>query len=70
MGAEMGEMNRYESAASAIESFTWRERAMRGLNTFGSWPLRWVPLTKDLQALRNALVFANPRNQPRGWGEP
>ncbi|MDC0295658.1 VWA domain-containing protein, partial [bacterium] len=39
-----------------------------GLTLFGSWPLRWVPLTKDLQALRNALVFANPRNQPSGMG--
>ncbi|MEC8474962.1 MAG: VWA domain-containing protein [Planctomycetota bacterium] len=69
MGAGMGEMNRYESAASAIESFTLaREGDAIGLTLFGSWPLRWVPLTKDLQALRNALVFANPRNQPRGMG--
>ncbi len=69
MGAGMGEMNRYESAASAIESFTLaREGDAIGLTLFGSWPLRWIPLTKDLQSLRNALVFANPRNQPRGMG--
>ena len=69
MGAGMGEMNRYESAASAIESFTLaREGDAIGLTLFGSWPLRWIPLTKDLQSLRNALVFANPMNQPRGMG--
>lgn len=69
MGAGMGGMNRYESAALAIEQFTLaREGDAIGLTLFGSWPLRWIPLTKDLQALRNALVFANPRNQPRGMG--
>jgi Ca-activated chloride channel family protein len=69
MGAGMGGMNRYESAAAAIEQFTLaREGDAIGLTLFGSWPLRWVPLTKDLQALRNALVFANPSNQPRGMG--
>ena len=69
MGAGMGDMNRYESAATAIEQFTLaREGDAIGLTLFGSWPLRWVPLTKDLQALRNALVFANPRNQPSGMG--
>ncbi len=69
MGAGMGELNRYESAAASIENFTYsREGDAIGLTLFGSWPLRWVPLTKDLQALRNALVFANPRNQPSGMG--
>ena len=69
MGVGLGERNRYESAAAAIESFTYaREGDAIGLTLFGSWPLRWVPLTKDLQVLRNALAFANPRNQPRGMG--
>lgn len=69
MGVGMGDQNRYESAAEAIESFTYaREGDAIGLTLFGSWPLRWVPLTKDLQVLRNALAFANPRNQPRGMG--
>ena len=69
MGVGLGEQNRYESAAAAIESFTHaREGDAIGLTLFGSWPLRWVPLTKDLQVLRNALAFANPRNQPRGMG--
>lgn len=69
MGMGMGDQNRYESAAQAIESFTYaREGDALGLTLFGSWPLRWVPLTKDLQIIRNALLFANPRNQPRGMG--
>lgn len=69
MGMGMGDQNRYESAAQAIESFTYaREGDAVGLTLFGSWPLRWVPLTKDLQIIRNALLFANPRNQPRGMG--
>ncbi len=69
MGAGMGDQNRYQSAAAAIESFTYaRQGDAIGLTLFGSWPLRWVPLTKDLQVLRNALVFANPSNQPRGMG--
>ncbi|MEO1527221.1 MAG: vWA domain-containing protein [Planctomycetota bacterium] len=69
MGVGMGDQNRYESAAVAIESFTRaREGDAIGLTLFGSWPLRWVPLTKDLQIIRNALQFANPRSQPRGMG--
>lgn len=69
MGIGMGGQSRYESAVEAIESFTLaREGDAIGLTLFGSWPLRWVPLTKDLQVLRNALAFANPRNQPPGMG--
>lgn len=69
MGVGMGGQSRYESAVEAIESFTKaREGDAIGLTLFGSWPLRWVPLTKDLQVLRNALAFANPRNQPPGMG--
>lgn len=69
MGMGMGSQSRYESAVEAIESFTRaREGDAIGLTLFGSWPLRWVPLTKDLQVLRNALAFANPRNQPPGMG--
>lgn len=69
MGVGLDGQSRYESAVEAIETFTLaREGDAIGLTLFGSWPLRWVPLTKDLQALRNALMFANPRNQPSGMG--
>lgn len=69
MSIGMGGQSRYESAVEAIKSFTEaREGDAIGLTLFGSWPLRWVPLTKDLQVLRNALAFANPSNQPPGMG--
>ncbi|TWU45710.1 von Willebrand factor type A domain protein [Novipirellula aureliae] len=69
MGISLEGQSRYEVAADAIESFTHaREGDAMGLTLFGSWPMRWVPLTKDLQAIRNALSFANPRNQPTGMG--
>ncbi|GAB5402405.1 MAG: hypothetical protein Aurels2KO_06360 [Aureliella sp.] len=69
MGVGLDGQSRYESAVEAIETFTHaRQGDAIGLTLFGSWPLRWVPLTKDLQALRNALAFANPRNQPTGMG--
>src|SRR5205823_896150 len=34
------------------------------LTIFGSQQIRWIPLTKDLSAIRNALPFANPEHQP------
>ncbi|MGE3109971.1 MAG: VWA domain-containing protein [Phycisphaerales bacterium] len=57
--------NRYENATKAIEEFTRdREGDAFGLTIFGSQQIRWVPLTKDLAAIRNALPFANPERQP------
>lgn len=60
---------RYEMAIEAVEAFV-DERAgdAFGLTLFGSYPIRWVPLTMDLDAIRNALPFANPRNQPMHMG--
>ncbi|MFO0873893.1 MAG: vWA domain-containing protein [Phycisphaerales bacterium] len=56
---------RYEMARSAIEGFTReREGDAFGLTIFGSEQIRWVPLTKDLVAIRNAMPFANPERQP------
>lgn len=56
---------RYESAREAIESFTLaREGDAFGLTIFGSHQIRWIPLTKDLTAIRNAMPFANPEHQP------
>lgn len=57
--------NRYENATKAIEEFvSTREGDAFGLTLFGSHQIRWVPLTKDLSAIRNALPFANPERQP------
>lgn len=57
--------SRYRMASQAIEEFTKaREGDAFGLTLFGSYQIRWVPLTKDLAAIRNAMPFANPENQP------
>lgn len=57
--------NRYSMAKKAIEEFIdVREGDAFGLTFFGSHQIRWTPLTTDLKAIRNALPFANPENQP------
>lgn len=56
---------RYRMATEAIENFTKaREGDAFGLMMFGSAQMRWIPLTKDLNAIRQAMPFANPSNQP------
>ena len=59
----------YELATTSIEDFT-RARAgdAFGLTLFGVEQIRWMPITKDLDAIRNALPFANPENQPSHMG--
>ncbi|MFM2164678.1 MAG: hypothetical protein RL325_1115 [Planctomycetota bacterium] len=55
----------YELAKAAVEDFTRaREGDAFGLTLFGVRQIRWMPLTKDLDAVRNALPFADPSNQP------
>lgn len=59
----------YELAAKAIEDFTRaREGDAFGLTLFGVEQIRWMPLTKDLQAIRDALPFADPSSQPSHMG--
>jgi Ca-activated chloride channel family protein len=56
---------RYEMASDAVSKFIdAREGDAFGLTLFGSHQIRWTPLTTDLGAIRQALPFANPRNQP------
>ena len=60
---------RYELATKAVEDFTRaREGDAFGLTLFGVQQIRWMPLTKDLAAIRNALPFANPAQQPSHMG--
>lgn len=75
MGSETP--SRYSNACLAIDQLSRaRERATgndhegdaMGLMFFGNEQLRWVPLTEDLQVVRNALEFANPGRQPPGMG--
>jgi Ca-activated chloride channel family protein len=59
----------YELATKAVEDFTRaREGDAFGLTLFGVRQIRWMPLTKDLNAIRNALPFANPEQQPSHMG--
>ena len=56
-------------ASEAVENFVdAREGDAFGLTLFGSYAIRWVPLTRDLDAIRNALPFADPRRQPMHMG--
>lgn len=55
----------YQLATQAIDEFTRaREGDAFALTLFGVAQIRWLPLTQDLQAIRNAMPFANPENQP------
>jgi Ca-activated chloride channel family protein len=66
-GSMIGE--RYANAAHAIEEFTrLREGDAMGLTVFSGEPVRWVPLTRDLQAVRNALKFTNPESTAAAFG--
>ena len=57
--------SRYRMASKAITDFTnVREGDALGLTFFGSHQIRWIPLTKDLNAIRNAMPFADPEYQP------
>jgi Ca-activated chloride channel family protein len=59
----------YELAKTAVEDFTRaREGDAFGLTLFGVQQIRWMPLTKDLNAIRNALPFADPSQQPTHMG--
>lgn len=61
--------DRYEKSRKAVEEFiAMREGDAFGLTIFGSRQIRWTPLTKDLDAVRNALPFANPAHQPSHMG--
>lgn len=68
VSGSMGGRN-HELASKAIEEFTRaREGDAFGLTMFGVEQVRWLPLTKDLQAIRDALPFADPMNQPSHMG--
>ena len=61
--------NRYDMAIDAVGDFVdAREGDAFGLTLFGSYAIRWVPLTRDLDAIRNALPFADPERQPMHMG--
>ncbi len=56
---------RYEAAMEAIAAFTDQRRGDAcGLTIFGGETIRWTPLTKDLDAIRQATPFLDPTRQP------
>lgn len=57
--------SRYTAAMDAITQFTSRRKGDAfGLTIFGGEVVRWVPLTKDLSAIRNATPFLDPATMP------
>ena len=69
MSSGLGDGTRYEAAMAAIDDFTSeREGDAFGLTIFGNEVLRWVPLTRDLSAIKNAPPFLHPHKLPRHFG--
>lgn len=57
--------SRYTAAMEAITAFTSRRKGDAfGLTIFGGEVVRWVPLTRDLSAIRNATPFLDPATMP------
>lgn len=69
MTAAFGDGNRADGAIRALQDFT-RQRPgdAFGLTIFGSDVLHWVPVTRDLSALRWAAPFLRPEKMPRYMG--
>lgn len=67
MGWSMGRgRTRYEGAMEAISGFTRARRGDAcGLTIFGGEVVKWTPLTKDLDAIRLATPFLDPKKMPR-----
>ncbi|MFO0894331.1 MAG: vWA domain-containing protein [Phycisphaerales bacterium] len=69
VSGSMGSEDRSVMARKAIEEFTIaRQGDAFGLTLFGSMQIRWIPLTTDLKAIRNALPFGDPAHQPVHMG--
>lgn len=69
MGQPFGHGARADAALSALTEFTnHRKGDAFGLTVFGSDVLHWVPVTKDLAAIRSAAPFLRPERMPRSMG--
>ncbi len=70
MSSPFGDGKRSDKAIEAIKEFTtYRKGDAFGLTIFGSDVLHWVPVTKDLSALRYSAPFLRPEKMPRYlWG--
>src|SRR5687767_6121107 len=69
MTAPFGDGTRADKAIEAINEYTtYRKGDAFGLTAFGTEVLHWVPLTKDLSALRSSAPFLRPERMPRYMG--
>jgi Ca-activated chloride channel family protein len=69
MMSQFGSGTRSDKALEAIVEFTsFRKGDAFGLTVFGSDVLHWVPVTKDLRALRSSVPFLDPRRMPSYMG--
>lgn len=67
MNSPFGKGTRFEAAAESARAFCeFRKGDAFGLTIFGSEFIHWVPPTKELSALSNALKYVRPDNMP-GW---
>jgi len=69
MTAPFGDGKRADKAIEAINEFTtYRKGDAFGLTIFGNEVIHWVPLTKDLSAIRLAAPFLRPERLPPFFG--
>lgn len=69
MTSPFGDGRRSDKAIQAINEFTsYRKGDAFGLTIFGSDVLHWVPLTRDLSALRLSAPFLRPERMPPYMG--
>jgi len=69
MGTPFGDGKRSDKAMEAITEFTtYRKGDAFGLTVFGTEVLHWVPVTKDLAAIRSAAPFLRPEKMPSYLG--
>ena len=69
MMSQFGDGNRSDKALQAINEFTnFRKGDAFGLTVFGNEVLHWVPVTKDLSAIRLSAPFLRPDKMPPYMG--
>ncbi len=69
MTTPFGDGTRFDSAMAAINEFSaHRPGDAFGLTIFGNEVLHWLPLTKDVNAIRLATPFLRPEKQPPWMG--
>jgi Ca-activated chloride channel family protein len=69
MTSPFGDGSRYDGAMEAINQFTsFRKGDAFGLTIFGNEVLHWVPITKDVSAIRLATPFLRPERMPTFFG--